>query len=119
MHVPSVATTYGVYIPSIITTGSTATGFGTVTVEFNPVFTLNASGQNAYPLLPLYWQSPALGLPTINISTLTGVYRIATNASTAEDVFTVGADSYVYLPIGTTISATGASAKGGWALLKK
>jgi hypothetical protein len=119
MHVPSAGITYGVYIPSIVTTGSTATGSGTATVEFDPVFTLNSSGQNAYPLMPIYWQSPALGLATINISSLTGVYRIAKNASTLEDVFTVGSDSYVYLPIGTNINATGTSVKGGWALLKK
>jgi hypothetical protein len=111
VHQPSVNTTSGVYNLGV-------SGFGTVTLStFNPVFTIGTDGSNIYPLVPVYWSVPSVGIPIINLSQLTGVYRMATSATFSEGVFTVDSDSYVWLPISTTI--TGGTQSSAIGLLKK
>ena len=66
----------------------------------------------------MYWSIPSLGIPNINISTLSGVYKMPSYAGNIEDVFTVGGNSYLFLPLGTTLSAVGTQ-QSGLALLKK
>jgi len=111
VHTPTTNTTSGVY-----NLGNT--GFGTVTIaRFNPVYTLGTDGSNTYPLTPIYWSLPSVGIPILNMSQLTGFYRISTSATFSEGVFTVGGDSYVWLPISTVI--TGGTQSAAIALLKK
>lgn len=111
VHQPSVNTTSGVYNLGV-------SGFGTVTLStFNPVFTIGTDGSNIYPLVPVYWSVPSVGIPIINLSQLTGVYRMATSATFSEGVFTVDSNSYVWLPISTTI--TGGTQSSAIGLLKK
>lgn len=100
VHQPSLSLTSGVY-------NFGTSGFGTVTrAVFNPVVSLNSSGNNAYPFVPLYWSLPTVGIPMINISELSKVYRLAHSAASPETVFTVGSDSYVYFTFATTISSS-------------
>lgn len=111
VHTPSTNVTNGVYN---IATG----GFGTTALsDFDPVPSLDASGNNTYPVVPFYWSNPAIGLPIINISELTGVYRMSKTASVSEGTLTLGADTYVWLPISTLI--TGGTIQAGIGLLKK
>lgn len=111
VHTPSTNVTNGVYH---IGTG----GFGTVTLsDFDPVPSLDASGNSSYPIVPFYWSNPAIGLPIINISELSGVYRMSKTASVSEGTLTLGADTYVWLPISTLI--TGGTIQAGIGLLKK
>lgn len=93
-------------------------GFGTVIHnDFSPTLTLTNTGANTYPLVPYYWNLPSLGLPFVNISDLTGVYRMSRGIANSEDLFAVGADNYVWLPLSTTI--TGGTQQAAIALLKK
>lgn len=93
-------------------------GFGTIVDDFDPVRVLANDGSLQYPLIPMYWSIPSLGIPNINISTLSGVYKMPSYAGIVEDVFTVGGNSYLFLPLGTTLSAVGTQ-QSGIALLKK
>ena len=111
VHVPNTSTTNGLY-------NLGTSGFGTLLrSRFDPIATLDVSGNNVYPLVPLYWSLPSLGIPIINISELTGVYGMAKSATAAEGVFTVVADGYVWLPLSTVI--TGGTQQAGIGLLKK
>lgn len=102
VHQPSTSTTSGVY-------NFGTSGYGTVTrAVFNPVVSLDSSGNNAYPFVPLYWSLPTVGIPVINISELSKVYRLAHSAASPETVFTVGSNNYVYFTFATsTTSSTG------------
>lgn len=111
VHTPTNNTTNGVFNLGV-------SGFGTVRIsQYNCPFTIGTDGSNVYPLVPFYWSSPANSIPVINMSQLTGVFRMATGATFSEGVFTVGADSYVWLPISTTI--TGGTQQSAIGLLKK
>jgi hypothetical protein len=74
--------------------------------DFNPVQTINASGTSVFPLVPIYESMPALGIPIINISKLSGVYKMATTAGPYDTIYTVGADNYVWLPLALNINST-------------
>jgi hypothetical protein len=113
IYTPNNNTTNGVYH---IPTG----GFGTVPVtDFDAVQTIDATGNNVYPIVPFYWSNPAIGLPIMNISELTGVYRMSRVASVPEGLFTSGADTYVWLPLASTINGGVGLTQAGIALLKK
>lgn len=111
VHTPTNNTTNGVFNLGV-------SGFGTIRIaQYNCPFTIGTDGSNVYPLVPFYWSSPANSIPVINMSQLTGVFRMSTGATFSEGVFTVGADSYVWLPISTVI--TGGTQTSGLGLLKK
>lgn len=112
VHQPSTNVTSGVYH---VGTG----GFGTVALsDYDPYPSLDAAGNNTYPLVPFYWSNPAIGIPIINISELTGVYRMSKLATVSEGLITLSAnEDYVWLPISTII--TGGTVQAGIGLLKK
>lgn len=71
-------------------------GFGTCTLSpFDPVVTLDNSGTSVYPLVPFYWTTATKGIPLINLSQLSKVYRISKNSGAPESIFTVGSDNFV------------------------
>jgi len=110
IHEPLASTTSGVYNLGVA-------GYGTVIhSDFDPIVTLDSLGNNVYPLVPYYWTLPSRGIPNLNLSQLTGVYRMAKSAGAAEAVFTVGGASYVWLPLSTTI--TGGTQQAGIGILK-
>ena len=47
----------------------------------------------------MLFRSPTLGIPHLYYSNLTGVYRVAPNLGSDGDLITVGADTYVYMPV--------------------
>lgn len=114
IHDCSTNTTNGVYNLGV-------SGIGTVRLDdFDVPVTLGTDGSNSYPLVPYYWTLADRGIPIIDISQLSGVYRIGRNAGTLEALFTVGSDSYVFLPISTTINTPGTTtAHGAIAVIKK
>lgn len=100
VHQPSTSSTSGVY-------NFGTSGFGTVTrAVFNPIVSLDSSGNNAYPFVPLYWSLPTVGIPVINLSELSKVYRLAHSAATPETVFTVGSNNYVYFNLSSSITSS-------------
>jgi len=100
LHYPQTNTTVGI--------GWTDAGsIGTADLDsFNAVQTLNSSGASVYPLVPIYESLPALGIPIINISQYSGVYKMGSGAGPYETLYTVGSDNYVWLPIAVSVTST-------------
>lgn len=102
IHVPSTSTTNGVY-----NLGQYNLSYGTcMRSTFNPVVSIDSSGNNTYPFVPIYWSIPTQGIPILNFSELSKVYRCAHSAANPETVFTVGSDNYVYFNLSTSITSS-------------
>jgi len=122
IHFPLTNTTSGIanVVPGGVASVITTNG-GTVALKqtWDPAQTWNGSGANVYPLVPLFSYDPVNALPIMNISQLTGVYRISDLAGPVETLYSVGADNYVFLPIGDNTTSTGAAVYAAIAVLKK
>lgn len=73
-------------------TTSSATDYPTVATKTN-------TGSTAIYMQPLFYHQHNLGIPHMYYSNLTGVYRVAPNLGSEGDLITVGADTYVYVPV--------------------
>lgn len=89
-----------------ITLGSIKTtyGYGTMDGSIVPSTSYSSTGTTAYPLVPIMYSSPSTGNPVVNISSLTNVYFFPPAGGTYGDTITVGSDTYVYLPLGTSLT---------------
>lgn len=68
-------------------------------------YTKNSSGANAMFLQPLFFHQHHIGVPHAYISNLCDVYRAPSGLGNANDLLTVGGDTYVYFPMGSTTYA--------------
>lgn len=121
VHFPLTNTTSGIALATHTSAATTVTNGATIALKqtWDPAQTWNGSGANVYPLVPLFSYDPDKALPIMNISQLTGVYRISDLAGPVETLYSVGADNYVFLPIGDNTTSTGAAVYAAIAVLKK
>jgi hypothetical protein len=70
--------------------------------SYPTTYTKNSSGSNAVYLQPLFWHQHHLGIPHQYISNLCDVYRVPAGIGNANDLLTVGGDTYVYFPVGSS-----------------
>lgn len=100
-NITQVAT--GVYNPLSDTTTNTIKDDYTLTtssaVDYPTVATKTNTGSTAIYMQPLFYHQHNLGVPHMYYSNLSDVYRVAPNLGSEGDLITVGADTYVYIPV--------------------
>jgi hypothetical protein len=93
----------GVYNPLSDTTTNTIkddmTLLTSASTDYPTVATKTSTGATAIYMQPLFYHQHTLGIPHLYYSNLTGVYRVAPNLGSEGDLITVGADTYVYMPV--------------------
>lgn len=100
-NITQVAT--GVYNPLNNTLTNTIKDDYTLTtssaVDYPTVATKTNTGSTAIYMQPLFYHQHNLGVPHMYYSNLSDVYRVAPNLGSEGDLITVGADTYVYMPV--------------------